>query len=162
MAKTDGFFDMICKFQSQRLDEQRAVLPTCTPHTLPAVPPSSAKKTPDEEDQLMEMLFKLQHSRLNEQRCEMPYAPHLVSPGKRQQQQQQQAQHDGDDESEDVSSSEEEEEEEEKRDQLGDLQPSQVCVCVCVHVCVGIHEVQYVCGSSVRFRFWKNLCSLYH
>ena len=131
-AKTDGFFDMICKYQSQRLDEQRAVLPTCPPPSLrPSLPPPAApaKKT-SEDDQLLEMLFKLQHSRLNEQRCEMPSAPHLVSGAKRRGSGQQQPAHDGDDESDDVSSSEEEEEEEgeeeERRDQLGELKPAQV------------------------------------
>ena len=129
-AKTDGFFDMICKYQSQRLDEQRAVLPSCPPHPLrPSLPPVVPAKKSSEDDQLLEMLFKLQHSRLNEQRCEMPSAPHLVSGAKRRgsQQGQQRSHDEDDDESDDVSSSEEEEEdEEERRDQLGELQPSQV------------------------------------
>jgi tetratricopeptide (TPR) repeat protein len=136
-AKTDGFFDMICKYQSQRLDEQRAVLPSCPPHPLrPSLPPVVPAKKSSEDDQLLEMLFKLQHSRLNEQRCEMPSAPHLVSGAKRRgsQQGQQQRSDDGDDESDDVSSSEEEEEdEEERRDQLGELQPSPVLYMYITH-----------------------------
>lgn len=126
VAKADSFFDMICKYQSQRLDEQRAVLPSCPPHPLRLAPPTSTaassapcKKSP-EDDQLLEMLFRLQHSRLNEQRCEMPSAPHLLSQSTRCGPQQEQ--HDGDDESDEVSSSEEEEEEEGRRDQLGELQ----------------------------------------
>lgn len=128
----DGFFDMICKYQSQRLDEQRAALPSCPSHALHPTPTIAAtcKKT-SEDDQLLEMLFKLQQSRLNEQRCEMPSAPHLASPGNHSSTQQ----HD-DDESDDVSSSEEEEgEEEEEEDVAGErrehfadlVQPVQVC-----------------------------------
>ena len=116
-AKTDVFFDMICKYQSQRLDEQRAFLPPCPSHSalqgLPASAPAPATSTckkASEDDQLLEMLFKLQHSRLNEQRCEMPSAPHLVSRCGSQP-------HDDEDESDDVSSSSEEEEEEEEEDE---------------------------------------------
>lgn len=130
----DRFFDMICKYQSQRLDEQRASLPSCPSHTpCPAAPVPTCKKS-SEDDQLLEMLFKLQQSRLNEQRCEMPSAPHLVSRVN-----QHCVQPHDDNESDDMSSTEEEEgaeegeeggkggiaehaaEAEERRDQLLDL-----------------------------------------
>ena len=126
-ATADGFFDMICKYQSQRLDEQRASLPLRplrTPRSVASVP---ACRMSSDDDQLLEMLFKLQHSRLNEQRCDMPSAPHLVS-----RRCQRNSEHD-DEESEDESSSEEEEEgegegedegediEEERRDHLVNL-----------------------------------------
>ena len=129
-ATPDVFFDMICKYQSQRLDEQRASLPLRTSHTPRSVVPVTSYKKNSDDDQLLEMLYKVQHSRLNEQRCEMPSAPHLVSRinGRSSQQH-----HDDDVESDDVSSEEEEEEEEEgeegedpleaeeRRDHLHDL-----------------------------------------
>ena len=138
---------MICKYQSQRLDEQRASLPLRplrTPRSVASVP---ACRTSSDDDQLLEMLFKLQHSRLNEQRCDMPSAPHLVS-----RRSQQNLEHD-DEESGDESSSEEEEEgeeeeeeeegeeaEEERRDHLVNLPlPPQVRKCVShIHTCLTV------------------------
>lgn len=120
-ATPDGFFDMICKYQSQRLDEQRASLPSRSSHTPRSVVPANTYKKNSDDDQLLEMLYKVQHSRLNEQRCEMPSAPHLISRMSGHCSQQ----HDDDVESDDVSSEEEDEEEEEdpaeaeeKRDHL--------------------------------------------
>ena len=128
-ATADGFFDMICKYQSQRLDEQRAFLPSRTEQTPRRIVSAPITKKTPEDDKLLEMLWSVQHSRLNEQRCEMPSAPHLVSRISRQGSQQH-----NDEESEEASSSSSEEEEEEevaeevaveeaeeKRDHLHDL-----------------------------------------
>ena len=127
-ATADGFFDMICKYQSQRLDEQRAFLPSRTGQTPRRIVSAPITKKTPEDDKLLEMLWSVQHSRLNEQRCEMPSAPHLVSRISRQGSQQH---NDEESEAASSSSSEEEEEEvaeevaveeaEEKRDHLHDL-----------------------------------------
>ena len=125
-ATPDVFFDMICKYQSQRLDEQRASLPLRTSHTPRSVVPVTSYKKLGRRSVAGDVV---QSAALTtyEQRCEMPSAPHLVSRinGRGSQQ------HDDDVESDDVSSEEEEEEEgeegedpleaEERRDHFHDL-----------------------------------------
>ena len=70
----DGFFDMISKFQSKRMEDQRTPLP----HSL--VESKLNGTYGNEEEDLVEALWRMQSSRIEDQRCDMPSEPpHIMA-----------------------------------------------------------------------------------
>jgi len=95
----EEFYDMLCKSQSSRIDDQRCEFPirkkqsstvgrtgTSEPLKEPVCPAYSVN------DGFMEMLVKIQGDRMEEQRCDFPTLPGLNSEAKEKLMQQQKSQ----------------------------------------------------------------------
>ncbi|KAG8286130.1 G-protein-signaling modulator 2 [Homalodisca vitripennis] len=79
----DSFFELLSRFQSERMDDQRCSLAVPTDNKENKAPLiNSAKLTPNSEaqDDLLDLIVGMQSKRMDEQRVALPHLPGLCPP----------------------------------------------------------------------------------
>ncbi|RZF32416.1 hypothetical protein LSTR_LSTR001880 [Laodelphax striatellus] len=79
----DTFFDLLSRFQSERMDDQRCSLAVPSDNKEnknPSLPPVHVNNGEVQED-LLDLIVGMQSKRMDEQRVELPHLPGLCPPG---------------------------------------------------------------------------------
>ncbi|XP_039286374.1 G-protein-signaling modulator 2 isoform X2 [Nilaparvata lugens] len=80
----DTFFDVLSRFQSERMDDQRCslALPSDNKQNAnPVLPPSVHVNNGEVQEDLLDLIVGMQSKRMDEQRVELPHLPGLCPPG---------------------------------------------------------------------------------
>lgn len=73
----DNFFDLLSRFQSGRMDDQRCALNTKHKSKYRAITPEASDMEDKDGEDLLELIAGMQSKRMDEQRVTLPYLPGL-------------------------------------------------------------------------------------
>ncbi|XP_043256513.1 G-protein-signaling modulator 2 [Colletes gigas] len=73
----DNFFDLLSRFQSGRMDDQRCALNTHCSQKFRAITPEACDSDKKDGEDLLELIAGMQSKRMDEQRVTLPYLPGL-------------------------------------------------------------------------------------